>query len=54
MKKKILNTLLIIVALAAFIWCCQAKGLQWFIGFLPFLGSVYGLVGLNTDYIKNF
>ena len=54
MEKKLLNLLLILVAVAAFAWCVLAKGLQWIIGFIPLIAAVYGLLGLNTDYVKHY
>ena len=54
MKKKLLNLLLILVAVAAFAWCVLAKGLQWIIVFIPLMAAVYGLLGLNTNYIKYY
>lgn len=54
MKRKIINTLLVLVVVAAVVWCSVSKGLQWFIGFIPMLAAVYGLVGLNTNYLKEY
>lgn len=54
MKRRIINIILILVAVAAFAWCVLAKGLQWIIGFIPLMAAVYGLLGLNTDYVKHY
>ena len=54
MKKKLVNILLIIVAVAAFTWCVVSKGLQWFLGFVPLMAAVYGLLHLNTDFIRHY
>lgn len=54
MKRRIINIILILVAVAALVWCAAAKGLQWFIGFIPLLAACYGLLGLNTNYIKEY
>lgn len=52
--RKFLNTILILVAVAALVWCAAAKGLQWFIGFMVLVPSCIGLLKLNTDYIENY
>lgn len=54
MKRRILNIILILVAVAAFTWCVLARGLQWFLGFIPLMEAIYGLLGLNTDYIRHY
>ena len=54
MKRSIINSLLVIVAIAAFAWCVTAKGLQWFIGFVPLVWAVITLLKLNTNYIKEY
>lgn len=54
MKRKLVNILLILVAVAAFTWCVLARGLQWFLGFVPLMAAIYGLLGLNTDYIRHY
>lgn len=53
-KRKVLNSFLVIVAIAAFAWCVIAKGLQWFIGFVPMVWSVIALLKRNTNYITHF
>ena len=52
--RKFLNTILILVAVAALVWCAAAKGLQWFIGFMVLVPSCIGLLKLNSDYIEHY
>lgn len=54
MKRRILNTILILVAVAALVWCAAAKGLQWFIGFMVLVPACIGLLKLNTDFIEHY
>ena len=52
--RKFLNTILILAAVAALVFCVVAKGLQWFIGFVVLYACVLGLLKLNTDFIENY
>ena len=54
MKRKILNIILILVAIAALVWCAVSNGLQWFIGFIPLVWAVISLLKLNTNYITHY
>jgi len=54
MKRKILNIFLILVVVAALVWCAVSNGLQWFIGFIPLVWAVISLLKLNTNYITHY
>lgn len=54
MRRRIINIILILVAVAALVWCAAAKGLQWFIGFMVLVPACIGLLKLNSDYIENY
>lgn len=54
MKRKIINIILIIVAVAALVWCAAANGLQWFIGFMALVVAVIELLRRNTNFITEY
>lgn len=52
--KKFYTCLLIIVAIAALVFCSVSKGLQWFIGFVVLYACILGILKLRTNYITHY
>ena len=52
--KRTTTALLLILAIASFVWSVLADGMMSLIGLISAIFAVIALLDANTDYVKNY